>query len=219
MKKIIVAGMLASASLVAVPTVALASADKVLVCHATGSESNPTALLEVSASGADGEGANDHTQHPGDKIEGRDGDADAIRAACATTVEVTVPGPTVTSTVTGPTATVTENVPGPTVTSTVTEPPTTVTETVTPEPVTNTVTLPVETRTVQVPGGQQVVTVHEPDTTVTQTMPGNEATEITGEGKVLAYTGIPLGMILLIIAILAVGGLAATYSASRMRRH
>ena len=55
-----------AALLVPVATADATPADKVTICHATSSESNPYVTITVNASAYDGEGNNDHTSHAGD---------------------------------------------------------------------------------------------------------------------------------------------------------
>jgi hypothetical protein len=164
---------------------------KVLVCHVPpGNPDNPQ-LIEVDVASTAYQG---HLNHDDDLIEGRDGDADTIRAAC--TVSVTITAEPSTSTVTVPA-----------VTSTVT---------VTPDPVTETTTLPATTTTHTQPGALVVATVTGPDSTTTTTAAGVSRTVIRDGKESLAFTGMDFGLLGLGVAGLGVG-VALTATSRRMQ--
>jgi hypothetical protein len=161
-RRIGVASLAAGGLLMIGAATAEATADKVWVCHVTGSSSNPFVLIHVAASAADGEGKNDHTLHQGDLIEGRDGDAATVKAGCVKT-----PPPTSTSTTGTSTVTVTT----PPTSTTTTEPPTE----------TSTTTEPTETTTTTVP---VTSTTTEETTTTTTTAAGPSTTVATGGAEI-----------------------------------
>lgn len=160
-----------------------------------------------------------------DLVEGVDGTAEQIRAACVKHVQVTeppvtvtetVPGLTVTDTVTGPTVTVTETN-HPTVTETATGPAVTVTEDVPGPTTTVTSTGPAVTKTEHVAGPTTTETVTGPPTKVLKDVPGpvstvqvtqaaSDSKTVVRDGKeTLAYTGMDIGAAALGFVLFAAG--------------
>jgi len=101
--------------------------DKVTICHATSSASNPFVTIEISRNGWDGEGRNDHTLHAGDYEGPCDVDPTPDPTPNPTPEPTPTPGPTPTPDPTptpGPTPEPTPDpTPDPTPTVTPTAPP------------------------------------------------------------------------------------------------
>jgi len=205
MKKValLLAALALTTGAFALPAAAGGNNDKVEICHATGSESNPYVVIKVDSHAVDTEGS-DHTHHEGDIIP-----------ATPECLGKGNPQPTVTQTVTA-TATATETVTA-TATATVTETATVTatpsvtagqqTATSTPTVTGAAVTVTPTVRSTETATDTAVVTTITPTATVTadevvETVPPGTPEQPDGS---LAQTGIDvLGIFL--IALLAIAG-------------